>query len=421
YQARLRSRFGRAWRRKAPVESLMPLRLARYGVPLAETTPAGLVAAGIEEPPIALTVAQVPPASTRSRESRGQEQETTEQGAMEPDSVRTLDVVLAKRFAEAYKAFLVAFQVEPTAAQLTDWLRDPYGITTGAGLPLSENQLRLLLPALQARYSPELQKTEDSQTAEAADQSWYDFFHSAWRTYRQQHGTSPDAACLDIYMHERDSINGVGSRPINGVDVASFAAALQDREPRETERPADRARQDEGETVLAGEGPQDKVPGVPAPAAREHRGLTVNASAIDKAIHTRCGGGTLTAPDRYYLAWMEYQDHMGVEPSDEQLSAHCAEKGLLGRGKKPISPANLRRHFVRWRVYNVWAGRRSRTRIPEPSDVARQCAERGITAQYNRAITPAYVAGEAEDFERRWQMLVLQRANTSEVRVREGA
>ncbi|MFC4503847.1 MULTISPECIES: DUF2637 domain-containing protein [Streptomyces] len=48
YQARLRSRFGRAWRRKAPVESLMPLRLARYGVPLAETAPAGLAAAGIE-------------------------------------------------------------------------------------------------------------------------------------------------------------------------------------------------------------------------------------------------------------------------------------------------------------------------------------------------------------------------------------
>ncbi|MFI7010431.1 DUF2637 domain-containing protein [Streptomyces sp. NPDC050145] len=52
YQARLRSRFGRAWRRKAPVESLMPLRLARYGVPLAETAPAGLAAAGIEELPV---------------------------------------------------------------------------------------------------------------------------------------------------------------------------------------------------------------------------------------------------------------------------------------------------------------------------------------------------------------------------------
>ncbi|MFF2812110.1 DUF2637 domain-containing protein [Streptomyces sp. NPDC058000] len=47
YQARLRARYGRAWRRRAPVESLMPLRLARYGVPLAKTAPAGLAAAGL--------------------------------------------------------------------------------------------------------------------------------------------------------------------------------------------------------------------------------------------------------------------------------------------------------------------------------------------------------------------------------------
>ncbi|WP_341485520.1 DUF2637 domain-containing protein (plasmid) [Streptomyces sp. GD-15H] len=50
YQARLHARFGRAWRRKAPVEALMPLRLARYGVPLRETAPAGLEAAGISVP-----------------------------------------------------------------------------------------------------------------------------------------------------------------------------------------------------------------------------------------------------------------------------------------------------------------------------------------------------------------------------------
>ncbi|MER5441332.1 hypothetical protein [Streptomyces sp. NPDC002790] len=50
YRARLHSRFGRAWRRKAPVESLMPLRLARYGVPLSQTAPEGLAAAGIEAP-----------------------------------------------------------------------------------------------------------------------------------------------------------------------------------------------------------------------------------------------------------------------------------------------------------------------------------------------------------------------------------
>ncbi|WKE70356.1 DUF2637 domain-containing protein [Streptomyces sp. WP-1] len=58
YQARLHSRFGRFWRRRAPVESLMPLRLARYGVPLAQTAPSGLLAAGIDPvllPPAAPT------------------------------------------------------------------------------------------------------------------------------------------------------------------------------------------------------------------------------------------------------------------------------------------------------------------------------------------------------------------------------
>ncbi|WP_320783175.1 DUF2637 domain-containing protein [Streptomyces sp. CRN 30] len=65
YQARLRSRFGRAWRRKAPVESLMPLRLARYGVPLAETAPSGLAAAGIEP-------ALLPPAPARRQQQSAQ-------------------------------------------------------------------------------------------------------------------------------------------------------------------------------------------------------------------------------------------------------------------------------------------------------------------------------------------------------------
>ncbi|WP_446046103.1 DUF2637 domain-containing protein [Streptomyces olivaceus] len=38
YQAQLRGRFGRGWRWKAPVKDLLPLRIARYGVPL-ETLP----------------------------------------------------------------------------------------------------------------------------------------------------------------------------------------------------------------------------------------------------------------------------------------------------------------------------------------------------------------------------------------------
>jgi hypothetical protein len=37
YRARLRARYGIAWRLNAPVEAVMPLRLARHGLPVAET------------------------------------------------------------------------------------------------------------------------------------------------------------------------------------------------------------------------------------------------------------------------------------------------------------------------------------------------------------------------------------------------
>ncbi|WP_247746555.1 DUF2637 domain-containing protein [Streptomyces oryzae] len=39
YETRLRAQYGRSWRRKAPVEALMPLKLTRYGVPLHHTAP----------------------------------------------------------------------------------------------------------------------------------------------------------------------------------------------------------------------------------------------------------------------------------------------------------------------------------------------------------------------------------------------
>ncbi|AXG78461.1 DUF2637 domain-containing protein [Streptomyces paludis] len=58
YQSRLQARFGRNWRRKAPIEALMPLRLAKYGVPLADTAASGLAAAGIE--PVLLPPAPEP-------------------------------------------------------------------------------------------------------------------------------------------------------------------------------------------------------------------------------------------------------------------------------------------------------------------------------------------------------------------------
>ncbi|GAA2763849.1 DUF2637 domain-containing protein [Streptomyces paradoxus] len=105
YQARLRSRFGRAWRRKAPVESLMPLRLAKYGVPLAETAPAGLAAAGIEPaliPPAPRQALDAAAAPDRTAGGRAVGAAPVPQGTVPPGEQRPeLDGVPVAEYAEA--------------------------------------------------------------------------------------------------------------------------------------------------------------------------------------------------------------------------------------------------------------------------------------------------------------------------------
>ncbi|MFJ9379370.1 DUF2637 domain-containing protein [Streptomyces sp. NPDC101455] len=60
YQARLKARFGRKWRRKAPVEHILPLKFARYGVPIGPTL-AKLLEADASAPP---WQAETPPPSS---------------------------------------------------------------------------------------------------------------------------------------------------------------------------------------------------------------------------------------------------------------------------------------------------------------------------------------------------------------------
>ncbi|MFI6083338.1 DUF2637 domain-containing protein [Streptomyces sp. NPDC051217] len=86
YQARLQARYGRNWRRKAPIEAMMPLRLAKYGVPLADTAPAGLAAAGIEPAllppapvPAAAAVPELPQAQQQPQNQQEQQPELTEE------------------------------------------------------------------------------------------------------------------------------------------------------------------------------------------------------------------------------------------------------------------------------------------------------------------------------------------------------
>jgi hypothetical protein len=444
YQAALRSRFGRGWRRKAPIEALMPLRLARYGVPLAETAPAGLAAAGIEEPPIQFTVERVPaptrpedPALDAAAEHEQRAAELESAGAEPvqspvstpatelPEDLQESTAEAVERFAEAYQAFLTQFQAEPTPTQWAYWLRDTYGISTGSGDPLSEDQVHPLLQVLQARYALDTQDSAATDEAEPVDQ-WYDYFHNAWRTYAREHGAYPDAAALAAYVYERDSITGDGGRPITGDDLAAFVASFQEHELGSSEPPPAETAADPVEHVAAEvlpEGEPETAPaGAGAQAAKEQRTPRVNAAiddAISEEVGTPDGPVGLTTVDRYYLAWMEYQTQNGGEPQSstreaEELSAYLASKGMRGRGDKPVSPATLRRYLLPFRVYNIWVEQRVRSEVPSLDTVAQECAAQGITGQYNKPLRADYLAEQAVDFERRWQAFVRHHAGAQQ-------
>ncbi|MFE7854177.1 DUF2637 domain-containing protein [Streptomyces sp. NPDC057403] len=300
YRARLHSRYGRAWRRKAPVEALLPLRLAHYGIPLTDTTPVGLAAAGIQPDPI-------PP--TTQGETAGTSQDSdTEPAATDAPAKASSTGSKPGLSALALSTHAHGQHLGPSAATQQNGALIP-----GCDLPAREQQRGLAVELPQARPYAVAPITDNQLTP-----------------------TSRTA-------------------PPHGAD-----------------------------TTPSRQTPQDK-----SPSRRTHRS----------------GETKLTVTDRYYLAWNDYRIRHGTEPSDRELSAHLADRGLLGRGQRPVSPSNLRRHFLRWRIYHLWAQHRTHAQAPSPARIARECARHGMTRQYNQPITAQYIEELGPGFERRWQTL----------------
>jgi hypothetical protein len=125
YQARLRGHYGRAWRRRAPVEALMPLRLVRYGVPIAQTGPSGLAAAGIVVPTLVEERPVPSPGRTKRKEN-----------------------VLASPppFAESSKTAVGRGDAEPVSA--ADGIPQPAEVQTGKGASQGDALLKERFDAL---------------------------------------------------------------------------------------------------------------------------------------------------------------------------------------------------------------------------------------------------------------------------------
>lgn len=214
YQARLHSRFGRAWRRKAPVESLMPLRLARYGVPLAETAPAGLAAAGIEPRLLPATSQQTAP--ERELPIEAEEVPATESSspwfakqllAHQVETAHSID------YFSAYEDFLNEYQVAPTATQFAHYLRIGHEAVQDDGSPLPEEELVPLLAGYAARSEASVgsQDTYDREgplpEVPVSEETWAAFYRDVARAYVEEFGNSPDSAALAQYLRERYNLD----------------------------------------------------------------------------------------------------------------------------------------------------------------------------------------------------------------------
>ena len=205
YQARLRSRFGRAWRRKAPVESLMPLRLARDGVPLAETAPAGLAAAGIEPallPPAPKQVLDVAPAPVP--------QQATPAGEQRPELVAT------------------PHQEQPEYVQ--DWFNTPRNVEYQGGYDpeynTQEQYDQWYQEQLQAeQYQEQFQEEPPVQEPSPEDTGTFPIPVSPNRTRQLgEGGGAPEPTEEDYYLVFRESIKSGNGAPTHRGLIADVEA-----------------------------------------------------------------------------------------------------------------------------------------------------------------------------------------------------
>ncbi|MFJ6354874.1 DUF2637 domain-containing protein [Streptomyces sp. NPDC092046] len=220
YQARLQARYGRAWRRKAPVEALMPLRLARIGVPLVQTASAGLAAAGLspvllsrpepkpalaEEPELTAEVPELPPAAQPTAEEvptpEAESPADAEEVAAEASEVVPEPAVVD--LAQAGRHFIGQYGVVPSAEQFAAFLARDYGLTdrdTGGLLPDA-----LLAPVLAELQAADAEATVLPAPVPAAPEPVTDAPAAAAPAYEEQ----PGAGEPHPFFGEQVSVRGL--------------------------------------------------------------------------------------------------------------------------------------------------------------------------------------------------------------------
>ena len=182
YESQLRAEYGRAWRRKAPIEAVLPLRLARYGIPLAETAPHVLEEAGLD---ISVSVTRIDEPVTAGPETSqpGDHQRMPDTGedtanplghyqeaVQQPErAVEQTAVELSEeQCLQAIHVYGVQYGVLPNARQLALFLLDAYGVADPlTGGPVVEEQLHPILQQFGQLYAHGTDTRTAAETARA--------------------------------------------------------------------------------------------------------------------------------------------------------------------------------------------------------------------------------------------------------------
>ncbi|MGR3938474.1 DUF2637 domain-containing protein, partial [Streptomyces sp. BRA346] len=460
YQTRLQARYGRQWRRKAPVEALMPLRLARYGVPLSDTAPAGLEAAGLE--PSAFS-----PAAALPR-GRATAQEVTGEAARQPGHETAYQTPGANSSSHPNGPVMDPAGQRPQALQLT--LPQPnMGVAQSAYVPEQRDQ-----------EQPYVEHGHPGQRAAAAmpdDVSRDEVFYAAYRQYLADNGRFPSAYQFGQRLREtygvadlsNDELTGyvnhykdrsrgttdegsatplppaheqgrelVGAgrarplgpqRTMNGHDHGTAVPRQRGRAPEpdhegpsgasysdgpQRARPGAHPLGDTSRPNLANSGATPPAePLLPAAPADEHgasgpgRGPAEPQEAAEPGhIPQKQSPAAGTVADRYYTAWRSYREEHGAPPNGEQLSEWLHARGVTGRNGKAVSPSTLRRYISSYPCYEVWA-EHAETYGQEltAEELEQLLADRGLMR--NNGGT-AWTVGDLErllpDFQRRRQL-----------------
>ncbi|MGW0735841.1 DUF2637 domain-containing protein [Streptomyces sp. NPDC002851] len=247
YQARLRSRFGRGWRRKAPVESLMPLRLARYGVPLAQTAPEGLAAAGIE--PALLPPAPAPKPNPDHAEQIQRQEHPQLALAAEPQPEHDhpdqhADPEGNPWFAAEPDPQTYEGDYDPTYQPPSDdsgQADRAFPIPAGPGRtrplafpgprsPETPEEAPQAPQAPQAPIANEIPEVPTEDTATLPDDvSREEAYFSAFHKYVSEHGDFPNARQFSLYLMDLYGVTGQSGGPLTEGTLRPYLRNFRDR------------------------------------------------------------------------------------------------------------------------------------------------------------------------------------------------